>query len=228
MSPAECPYKILLFLKRRPGMTLEAFRDYYKDIVELNLTNEIDDFTVVRVNAETGEVATKAGRTEKAGLANIIPAQKAGAIAAKAGLTEGDWCPVNPDNFTSTKVPGIYVIGDAAKAADMPKSAYSAMSQATAVAADILADIGGKPRGPGKYRNTCWSMVAPDNSAKIGADYAPGVKDGAPILAASGAFVSKAGESADLRRETHAESLAWYDTLVAGAFGTPSAPAKAP
>jgi len=24
-------YKILLFLKRRPGMTLEAFRDYYEN-----------------------------------------------------------------------------------------------------------------------------------------------------------------------------------------------------
>ena len=31
MSSAECPYKILLFLKRRPGMTLEAFRDYYEN-----------------------------------------------------------------------------------------------------------------------------------------------------------------------------------------------------
>ena len=31
MSPAESPYKILLFLKRRPGMTLEAFRDYYEN-----------------------------------------------------------------------------------------------------------------------------------------------------------------------------------------------------
>ncbi len=31
MSAAESPYKILLFLKRRPGMTLEAFRDYYEN-----------------------------------------------------------------------------------------------------------------------------------------------------------------------------------------------------
>ena len=92
----------------------QAFNEYYRDIIELNLTNEIDDYTVVKVNAATGEVTTKSGRTERAALANIIPAQKAGSIAAKMGLTEGDWCPVNPDNFTSTKVKDVYVLGDAA------------------------------------------------------------------------------------------------------------------
>ena len=149
----------------------QAFNEYYWDIIELNLTNEIDDYTVVKVNAATGEVTTKSGRTERAALANIIPAQKAGSIAAKMGLTDGDWCPVNPDNFTSAKVKDVYVLGDAAIANPMPKSAYSAMSQADVVAADIIADLSGKPRPPGKYRNTCWSMLAPDNSAKIGGDY---------------------------------------------------------
>jgi NADPH-dependent 2,4-dienoyl-CoA reductase/sulfur reductase-like enzyme len=197
----------------------EAFDAYYKDVIELNLTNEIDDFAVVKVNAQTGEVTTKSGRTERAALANIIPAQKAGAIAAKAGLTEGDWCPVHPQNFTSTKAKDIYVLGDAAIAADMPKSAYSAVSQAGVVAADIVADLSGKPRPPGKYRNTCWSMVAPDNSAKIGGDYLPGQKDGKPYLEAKAPFISKPDESAEIRRQTYQESADWYQTIVADLFG---------
>lgn len=206
----------------------EAFAEYYKDIVELNLTNEIDDFNVVKVDGKTGEVVTKSGRKETAAVANIIAAQKASGIAAKAGLTEGDWCPVNPVNFTSTKAKDVYVLGDSAIAADMPKSAFSANNQASVVAADIIADLSGKERVQGKYRNTCWSMVAPDNSAKIGADYAPGEKDGKQILVASGAFVSKAGESADLRRETFNESVGWYDSLVTDVFGKPPAAANAP
>jgi sulfide dehydrogenase [flavocytochrome c] flavoprotein chain len=197
----------------------EAFRDIYKDIVEFNLTNEIDDYTVTKVNPATGEVTTKSGRTEKAALANIIPAQKAGSIAAKAGLTEGDWCPVNPDNFMSLKAKDVYVVGDAAIAADMPKSAFAAGSQGGIVAADILADLGGKDRKPGVYRNTCWSMIAPDNSAKIGADYKAGKKDGKGFLEATGPFVSKAGESADVRRETFTESANWYDSFTADLFG---------
>ena len=197
----------------------EAFDEYYKDIVEINLTNEIDDFAVVKVDAATGVVTTKSGRTERAALANIIPAQKAGAIAARAGLTEGDWCPVHPANFASTKAKDVYVLGDAAVAADMPKSAYSAVSQATVVAADILADLHGKPRSPGKYRNTCWSMLAPDNSAKIGGDYVPAIKDGKAFLEVKEPFISKPDDSADLRRQTYQESADWYQTIVADLFG---------
>ncbi|AGK58006.1 Flavocytochrome C sulfide dehydrogenase flavin-binding protein [Hyphomicrobium denitrificans 1NES1] len=197
----------------------EAFEEYYKDIIEINLTNEIDDYSVVKVNAQTGEVTTKSGRTERAALANIVPAQKAGSIAAKAGLTDGDWCPVNPQNFTSTKTKDVYVLGDAAIAADMPKSAYSAVSQAGVVAADIVADLSGKPRPPGRYRNTCWSMVAPGNSAKIGGDYSPGEKNGKPFLQGKNEFISKPDDSPAVRQETNQESRDWYQTIVADLFG---------
>ena len=206
----------------------EAFKEFYGDIIEFNLSNEIDDFSVVRVDAKSGDVVTKGGRTEHAALANVIPAQKAGAIAFKAGVAEGDWCPVNPDNFASLKVKDVYVVGDAAIAADMPKSAFSAVSQASVVAADILADLGSKERAPGKYRNTCWSMVAPDNSAKIGADYLPGKKDGKGFLEAKGPFVSKAGEGPELRRETFNESAGWYSSVVTDIFGTAPSAADTP
>lgn len=205
----------------------QAFAEYYKDIVEINLTNEIDDFTVTKVDAKTGVVTTKAGRTERAALANIIPPQKAGAIAASAGLTEGDWCPVNPQNFASTKAKYVYVVGDAAIANDMPKSAYSAVSQAGVVAADIIADLAGKPRAPGRYRNTCWSMVAPDDSAKIGGDYLPATKSGKAYLELKDGFISKPDESPELRRQTYQESADWYQSIVDDLFGE-SPPNKAP
>ena len=112
----------------------------------------------------------------KADVANIIPQQRAGEIAVKAGCTEGDWCPINPDNFASKKVKDVYVLGDAAIAAEMPKSAFSANSQAKVVAADILAELAKKEKFPARYRNTCWSLLAPDDGVKIGANYAP--KDG--------------------------------------------------
>jgi len=197
----------------------EAFNEYYKDIIEINLTNEIDDFSVVKVDANAGIVTTKAGRTERPALANIIPPQRAGEIAASAGLTQGDWCPVNPENFTSTKAKDVYVLGDAAIALDMPKSAFSAVSQAAVVAADIVADLHGKPRSRGSYRNTCWSMVAPDNSAKIGGDYVPAIKDGKPYLEVKEPFISKPDDSPELRRQVYQESADWYQTIVEDLFG---------
>ncbi len=198
---------------KQPVFT-EAFDKYYKGIIELNLSNEIDDFTVASLDPKTKEIVTKAGKKVKADVANVIPQQRAGAIAAKAGCTEGDWCPINPDNFASKKVQNVYVLGDASVAAEMPKSAFSANSQAKAVAADILAEFAKKERFPARYRNTCWSLLAPDDDVKVGANYAP--KDGK--LDASGGFVSQPGEAADVRKQNYQESLGWYAGITADMF----------
>lgn len=193
---------------------LEAIERYYKDIVELNLSNEIDDFSVVRVDAKTREVETKDGSKWKGNVINVIPQQRAGEIAIKAGCAEGDWCPVKPESFASAKVENVYVLGDASIAATMPKSAFSANSQAKVVAADILAQLAKKEQFPARFRNTCWSLVAPEDCIKVGGNYAP--KDGK--LAESGGFVSKPGEDADVRKQNFAESVAWYESITTDMF----------
>jgi sulfide dehydrogenase [flavocytochrome c] flavoprotein chain len=198
---------------------VEAFNKHYKGIVELNLTTEIDDFSVTSVDVKAKEITTKAGKKVKADVANIIPPQRAGEIAVKAGCTEGDWCPVNPDNFSSRKVKDVYVLGDASIAAEMPKSAFSANSQAKVVAADMLTELAKKDKFPARYRNTCWSLLAPDDDVKIGANYAP--KDGK--LDPSGGFVSQPGETADVRKQNYQESIAWYEAITADMFAKPGA-----
>lgn len=202
---------------KQPVFT-EAFDKYYKGIVELNLTTEIDDFAVTQFDARTREVSTKAGKKVKFDAANIIPGQRAGDIAAKAGVTQGDWVPVNPENFQARANANVYVLGDATVAAEMPKSAFSANSQAKVVAAALLADLSRKERFPARYRNTCWSLVAPDDCVKIGANYAP--KDGK--LDPSGSFVSQRGEDAATRKQNYAESIGWYDGIIAEMFATPA------
>lgn len=197
---------------------LEAVNKYYKDIVQVNLTNEIDDFAVVKVDTKTGEVTTKSGETFTASVANIIPNQKAGKIAHDAGCTEGDWCPVEAGAFLSKKVADIYVLGDASIATQMPKSAFSANSQAKVVSAHIAAALAGKPSFPARYRNTCWSLVAPNDSVKVGASYQAGEKDGKSMLIASGGFVSKPGEDAKLREEQFNESVGWYSGITTDMF----------
>jgi sulfide dehydrogenase [flavocytochrome c] flavoprotein subunit len=192
----------------------EAIEKYYKGMIELRLTNDIDDMSVTRVNPKTGEVVTKSGETFKAAVANIIPDQMAGAIARDAGLAEGDWCPIAPETFRSAKADNIYIVGDATIAAEMPKSAFSAHSQGRNVAGQILADLTGSERPAAAYRNTCWSLLAPDDSVKIGADYTPGDVKGKHALAPKNPFISKTGESATLRKENYEESLAWYQTLT--------------
>ena len=118
----------------------------------------------MRVDTKEMQVETKSGIKLKGAVVNVIPPQTAGDIAIKTGCAEGAWCPIKPQNFMSAKVDGVYVIGDAAIAADMPKSAYSANSQGKVVAADLLADLKGGDPAVARYRNTCWSLVAADDT----------------------------------------------------------------
>lgn len=202
---------------------IEAIDKYYKGIVELNLTTDIDDFSVTAFDGKTREVTTKAGKKVKFDAANIIPNQRAGEIATKAGVTTGDWVAVDPENFKAKSGKDIYVLGDATIAAEMPKSAFSANSQAKVVVADILADVSKKEKFPARFRNTCWSLVAPDDCIKVGANYAP--KDGK--LDPSGGFVSQKGETADVRKQNYAESVDWYNSIITDMFAKP-APAPKP
>jgi sulfide dehydrogenase [flavocytochrome c] flavoprotein chain len=204
---------------------LEAFDKYYKGIIEMNLSTEIDDFSVANFDAKAMEITTKAGKKVKFDAANIIPSQKAGEIATKAGIVSGDWVPVDPDNMSAKANKDIYVLGDATVAAEMPKSAFSANSQAKVVAAEILAELSKKEKFPARYRNTCWSLVAPDDCIKVGANYAS--KDGK--FDPSGGFVSKPTEDAALRKQNFAESVGWYDGIIADMFAkTVAAPAAVP
>jgi sulfide dehydrogenase [flavocytochrome c] flavoprotein chain len=105
----------------------------------------------------------------------------------------------------------------------MPKSAFSANSQAKVVAADILAELAKKERFPARYRNSCWSLLAADDCVKIGANYTP--KDGK--LDSSDGFVSQKGEAADVRKQNYQESLGWYAAITADMFARPGAMAPA-
>ncbi len=223
LKSAKPKSKIIIFDAKMTFSKQAAFQDaidrYYKNIIELNLSNDIDDFTVDRVDPQSGEVRTKAGLSVKAAVANIIPPQTAGAIALQSGLADPEWCPVNPDNFTSVKAEGVYVLGDSAIANEMPKSAFSAHSQGLAVAAHIVAALEALKPEPGRYRNTCWSVIAPDDAIKIGADYTAGPLPGGKMgLVPANSFVSKPGEPAAERKATYDEAFAWYPTFIEQIF----------
>ena len=171
---------------------------------------------VVRVDPAAMTVTTDAGETQKADVANIVPAQTAGAIALEAGLADGSgWCPIVPASMASRRLPDVHVLGDAAIAGAMPKSAFAANSQAKAVAMTIHAELTGTQPFPARYRNTCWTSLAPEDTVKIGANYQPGETK----FEAADAFVSAVGESAEQRRATRAEADAWYASFCADVFG---------
>jgi NADH dehydrogenase FAD-containing subunit len=131
-----------------------------------------------------------------------------------AGLTKGDWCPINPADFSSKIAKDVYVLGDSSIAKSMPKSGFSANSQAKVVANAVQAALAGKKKFPARFRNTCWSLISDNDGVKVGASY----KAGSAKVDVTSKFISKVGEPADLRANTFKESEGWYAGITAEIF----------
>ncbi|MDJ0608666.1 MAG: NAD(P)/FAD-dependent oxidoreductase [Kiloniellales bacterium] len=191
----------------------EGWQNHYEGMVEwlpASITGGIE-----RVDPATMELVTEL-ETFKADVANVIPAQTAGRIAAAAGLTdESGFCPIAPDSMQSRKDESIHVIGDASIAGDMPKSGYSANSQAKVAAAAVRHALIDSKMFPARYANTCWSMIGTDDGVKVGARY----KATDEKIAKTEGFISKTGEDAALRKQTFEESLGWYAGITKDMFG---------
>jgi sulfide dehydrogenase [flavocytochrome c] flavoprotein chain len=167
------------------------------------------------VDPTTGEVKTDLANY-KAALANVIPAQMAGKIARDAALADQTgFCPIDPENMKSKMDANIFVVGDACIPGDMPKSAFSANSQAKVAAMIIGGELANARTFPARYSNTCWSLIAADDDVKVGGTYEPGEGK----LKAVTTFVSQKGESAELRKANYKESVDWYNGIVSDIFG---------
>lgn len=197
----------------KQGLFQEGWEKYYKGMVEW-LGPKVHD-GLKSVDPKTNTVVT-GFETYKAALVNVIPAQTAGTIAIDAKLTNaGGFCPIDAASMKSTVDPSIYVLGDASIAGDMPKSGFSANSQAKVAALMIRGELIKAETFPARYANTCWSLIETDDAVKVGGRYE--AKDGK--IAATETFVSKTGESADLRKATQAENMGWYAGISADMFG---------
>ena len=173
---------------------------------------------VTSVDPATRTLVTDFGR-HTAAVANVIPPQKAGRIAESAGVADrSGWCPIDPVTFESTLQTGIHVIGDAAIAGAMPKSAFAANSQAKTCAAAVVARLltGAVPAAP-KLINTCYSLVAPDYGISVAGVYAPSNGQLADVPGAGGVSPAEAPRATRALEATLAE--AWFRTITAEVFG---------
>lgn len=103
---------------------------------------------------------------------NIIPAQRADNFAHRNGLAaDHGWCPVNTQTLESLQVPGVHVIGDAAYAEKLPKSAFAATCQARVCALAIHHMRRGLPLLKPYYMNVCYSLCGDDYGISVFLDY---------------------------------------------------------
>ena len=192
----------------------EGWEKHYPGMVEW-LGPKIHE-GVKSVDPKTNTVETGFETYKNVALVNVIPKQTAGKIALDTGLAnDTGFCPIDPASMKSAKDANIFIVGDACIAGDMPKSAFSANSQAKVAALMVRGELTGSPTFPARYTNTCWSLIETDDTVKIGGRYE--AKDGK--IAAVETFVSKTGETAELRKQTQVENVGWYEGITADIFG---------
>ena len=153
-----------------------------------------------------------------AAVANVIPPQRAGRIAAVAGTADQTgWCPIDPLTCESALVPAIHVIGDAAIAGAMPKSAFAANAQAKFCAAALVALLRGETPEPPLLINACYSLVAPGYGISVTGVYQAEGGKWSEIPGSGG--ISALPAPPELRAKEAELAHGWFNTITADIFG---------
>jgi sulfide dehydrogenase [flavocytochrome c] flavoprotein chain len=196
-------------------------QDLFQDAWERHFPDMIEwlpgQFTggIKAVDPKTRSIKT-ASDSFAAAVANVIPPQVAALLAQKGGLVDASgWCPVDPLTFESKQQPGIHVIGDAAIAGDMPKSAFAANSQAKMCAFAVAALLTGSQAQSPHLFNTCFTFLAPDDAVSDAISFKPG----GGTIKIGDISLSQVGESEQTRREAARAADGWYDAFTHDVFG---------
>ena len=216
--------KVLILDPKQKFSKQGLFKQGWEDLYGFGTDNSLiewrgkqDEAGVVAVDAGSMTVTTAFGDEIKGDVLNIIPPQKAAEVAHASGLTDkSGWCPIDLHTFESSLQKGVHVIGDASIAKGMPKSGYSANSQAKVCAAAVAALLMGKEPGTPSYVNTCYSIVGKDYGISVAAVYRL-AEDGSKITKVSGGLTPM-DASAETRKREVAYAHSWFDNITSDIF----------
>jgi sulfide dehydrogenase [flavocytochrome c] flavoprotein subunit len=158
--------------------------------------------------------------TFRSDVINIIPPQKASSLLVDTGLiNKGElWCRADQKTFASAQESDIHVIGDAVIAGDMPKSAFSAMSQAKICAYNLAAIMSGHAAVEVPLINTCYSLLSESYGISVTDVYR--LSKNLKLEKIKGA-----GGTSDIRSKSDVRELealyanGWYKNMIADLLG---------
>jgi sulfide dehydrogenase [flavocytochrome c] flavoprotein subunit len=139
-------------------------------------------------------------------------------LAALAGVADrSGWCPVDPLTFESLQQKNIHVIGDAAFAGSMPKSAHSGTIEGKVCATAIAQLFAGKDPSPSNLGSNCYSLVAPNYAISITGNFAP--VNGEYTEVDNSIKSSPLDAPASRRADDAKDADAWFRTITSEIFG---------
>lgn len=115
-----------------------------------------------KIDVGAKEITTETGDKVKYDVVNVIPPQRAGAIAVDTDLVGGDkrWCEVDHVSYESVKQKNIHVVGDATIGLPVPKSGNVANAMGKICATAVVQLLNGKEVPQIAPGNTCYSWVS--------------------------------------------------------------------
>lgn len=181
----------------------KAWAKHYEGMIDYRPANKVTKVDHKKRTVDTGVEEIKGD------LVNLVPPQKAGLIAHKAGVVGEDkkWCPVNQLTFESTIAKDVHIIGDSCIAGAMPKSGYSANSQAKVCATNIVQLMNGKELIDPSHANVCYSYVTEKEAISVAAIYK--VAEGKTI-----AVPNSGGVSPDLSELEAIYARSWIKNIL--------------
>lgn len=198
----------------KQGLFTAGWKRHYGDMI--SWISGAQDGKVLAVNPKKGLLITDFSE-HKADVANVIPPQRAGAVATRSGLVDDSgWCPVDQRTFESAIHKDVFVIGDSCIAGAMPKSGYSANSQGKVCAAVIAARVNGREPPEPSYVNTCYSLLAPDHGISVAAVYR--YKDGKIVAVEGAGGLSPSDASTDIQQREAVYQRSWFRNVTADMF----------
>jgi sulfide dehydrogenase [flavocytochrome c] flavoprotein subunit len=195
---------------------VQGWEDLYPGMIEW--IGGSDWGGIGRLDAANRTLYSTFDTPHKADVINLIPPQKAGAIAHAAGLVNADgWCTVDQRTFESTLHKDVYVIGDASVAGQMPKSGFAANSQGKVCAAALAAKFHAIDMPEPSYVNTCYSLVGPEYGISVAGIYR--LVEGEIKSVEKSGGVSPIDADREFRQTEARYAVGWYQSIVSDSFG---------
>ena len=205
-------FKILIFDSKNTFTKKEIFfnewKKIYGDSIEWIARKKGGKIQKIRKDL----IYTTDGEKIKSKFIHIIPEQKASSMIYESGLISGDWCKIDPTSFQLKNYDDIYVLGDSIDAGDMPKSAFSANSQAKVLSINLVNRILQKKYIKPVFLNTCYSFSAKNRAFSISSWYKLN-KSGDRIVSLGSSQSSNSATNSSRKIES-IDAFGWYDSIT--------------
>ncbi|MFJ3521406.1 FAD-dependent oxidoreductase [Pseudomonas sp. NPDC090203] len=198
----------------------QAWRRFYgygTEHANIEWIGALEGGTVQGFDEATRQLLTEGGPVSGQ-VINIIPPQQADDFSRHNGLTaEHGWCPVNTQTLESLLVPDVHVIGDAAYAEKLPKSAFAASCQARVCALAIYSQMYNLALLKPKYMNVCYSLCGDNYGISVVLQYQHDATTN--VIEIETLRVTPLDSSDEDYRREAMSAYSMFDSLVKEAFG---------